>query len=500
MIGWIVSVSILIILITAVRFLRRDRPAPGGRYAFWLSAALCLLILFFFLRGSIGKLNLPADGEAGIVGDWGLLTVGKGADGKVNGTVRPKSYVKELPINPGDGGRYVLQISGRTVPGTGEYHTRQIVFFLDEGGDRMIRQTIAEGDVKVLYTRPAGDVRPFQDSRGANPWIFSSGQDALFAKPLCTRQELPDGAGQAFGEGSGGEMWSYAPDGGIIVADLNFDGYNDFCVQGGVGSVNVPYYCFLWNEGRFEPGYMIPNVRVNQKTGLIESLTKDGEGVYSIKYYRFDEENTLHLVRYVEENKSPDAVFPVLDLTYSEEGYYTLPAVDEWDYLTEYGGALAERLVYWAKQALTELYAWSGTKIDKACFSATAFGSFYFADTREELAAGREYYSRTYGDGAGFEDCIESMWVYTDSMVWYSDVKQWNVPDDLRNMTDIQLVEWYFGFSALTQGEQVAEIEESYEDNYVVRTESGHYYELTLDPASREVSSVYGPYDSYPLH
>ena len=47
---------------------------------------------------------------------------------------------------------------------------------------------------------------------------------------------------------------------------------------------------------------------------------------------------------------SPDAVFPTLDLTYCEP-YYALPAVDEWDYGTRYGGALTERFVYWAKEA-----------------------------------------------------------------------------------------------------------------------------------------------------
>ena len=134
-----------------------------------------------------------------------------------------------------------------------------------------------------------------------------------------------------------------------MVTDLNFDGYEDFYLQGGTGTVNIPYYCYLWNpQGeRFEPGYMIPNVEVDSEAQLIKSATDDGNGQHSVKYYRFDEANILHMVRYVEENQSPDAVFPTLDLTYCEP-YYALPAVDEWDYGTRYGGALTERFVYWA--------------------------------------------------------------------------------------------------------------------------------------------------------
>lgn len=409
-------------------------------------------------------------------------------------------FVERVTVEQKDGENYVLQIDSDTVLGSGTYEINEIQVLWQQDGREEVVQSIHPGDVKALYTISGQDL----DSPAGNlsPWMFSSDEEPLFAKTLYSAEDLPQSAVGWFQAEDGGQMLSYASNGGILVADLNFDGYDDFCVQTDVGSINIPYYCFLWNptEGKFEHGSMIPNVQVDEEAQCIKSITKDSEALYSIKYYKFDENNALHLVRYVEENQSPDAVFPLLDLTYYEGLGYELPAVDDWDYLSEYGGALTERLVYWAKQALTELYEWSGTKIDTVSFTAIEFGAFYFANSPEDMRVGRTFYDRVYGKRAGFRECIESMDLVTERVVWYSNVTQWNVPENLHDMTNAQVAEWYLERSALAEGETVAEIQERFEDTFVFRMESGNYYEVTMNLDTSEVGSVYGPYDSYPWH
>ncbi len=86
------------------------------------------------------------------------------------------------------------------------------------------------------------------------------------------------------------------------------------------------------------------------------------------------------------------------------------------------------------------------------------------------------------------------------SNTWYSPVVQWNIPEQLENMTNVQLVEWYFGQLGPEKGEIIETIESEWEDDYVIRAESGNYYEITINRVTREVDSIYGPYDAYPVH
>ena len=179
--------------------------------------------------------------------------------------------------------------------------------------------------------------------------------------------------------------------------------------------------------------------------------------------------------------------------------------MDEWDYGTRYGGALTERFVYWAKEALTELYEWSGTKIDKACFTVTRFGDFCFANTPEELQSSLIYYDRVYGEDAGFESCVKQMGVATERTVWFSPVIQWNKPENLDGMTDHELAEWYFERAPLAEGEKLVSVEGIGEgigyDTYSILNilaESGNFYQIYLNGATREMSAMYGPYEERP--
>ena len=407
------------------------------------------------------------------------------------------SDLEEMP-----GEEHLLKIIGQAVPGSGQYRIDQIALNRVQGRREEPLQTIRPEDVRVLYTRALEDIR----GGAGQMYSFTSEEEPLYAKPLCRAEDLPAHELGKFLADENGQIYADALDGGLVVTDLNFDGYEDFYLQGGTGTVNIPYYCYLWNpQGeRFEPGYMIPNVEVDSEAQLIKSATDDGNGQHSVKYYRFDEANILHMVRYVEENQSPDAVFPTLDLTYCEP-YYALPAVDEWDYGTRYGGALTERFVYWAKEALTELYEWSGTKIDKACFTVTRFGDFCFANTPEELQSSLIYYDRVYGEDAGFESCVKQMGVATERTVWFSPVIQWNKPENLDGMTDHELAEWYFERAPLAEGEKLVSVEGIGEgigyDTYSILNilaESGNFYQIYLNGATREMSAMYGPYEERP--
>ncbi len=295
------------------------------------------------------------------------------------------------------------------------------------------------------------------------------------------------------------DMLPYGFQNAPVTADLNFDGYEDFCMPVEWEGDEELYYCYLWNPGkeRFEQKGMIPGLQVETETRLLVNRKTDEWGRSYARYYRFDEEGSLHLVRYVEEDFTDEAVFSHLELTCCELSY-SIPLVYHRELAEE--EEQTEKYIYWAKQALTELYEWSGTKVDTVCFAVTEYGDFYFGGSSSDVRASRIFYSRCYGSRAGFLDCIENMNLSTERVAWYSDVTQWRVPEHLKSMTDQEVAAWYFDRSALAKGEIRKSIEASYENAYVVRTESDQYYELSLNPVTREVSSVYGPYDSYPIH
>lgn len=300
--------------------------------------------------------------------------------------------------------------------------------------------------------------------------------------------------------GSAQEIWAYEANGNIIVEDLNFDGYEDFALQGWMANRNIPYYCWLWNPvtKQYEYSCVIANVEVDREKQLIISAVGNGGGEYGVYYYKYDEQNNLHMTPYVEENFSSDALFENLDLSYCELDY-SLPTVN--DYEAEiYGGALNSKIIYWAKQALNELYRWSGYKVEKAYFTVYESGDICFAQTEEDMRRGRIYFSRTYSELDGEYSVIPSMNVATEREVWYSPVIQWNVPENHDTMPEKEIVLWYFEKAALAAGETVETIEENFEDNYIIKAESGNYYEITYNGDKRLVSSIYGPYPDYPTH
>lgn len=393
-----------------------------------------------------------------------------------------------VSVNLGDGEKYVLKVRGEVGEENKGYLIRGVELNRVGDGEEENLQIIHPEKVSVLHTGQT------ENSGGSG---MSFGAKSLYAKPLYMTENLDNNGKSASPEA--GEWVSAASDGAVFVADVNFDGYDDFCLQAGREDGNVLYYCYLWNpeEKQFVPSYMIPNAQVNREEGLIESATEHKDGLRSVKYYRFDGDNILHMVRYTEENNSPGAIFPTLDLTYGES-FYALPAVDEWDLGTVYGGALTERMVFLAKQALYELYELTGTKLDKACFFVDNFGCVSFGQTTADLDASRIFYYRCYGAEAGFEECVQSITIFSERVVWYSPVTFWQVPEGIDEMTDQQAAEWYFAHSGLKSGEITEVVNIAGE--YIFETDNGKYYAVQLEPKTRELSSVYGPYDSFPVH
>ena len=92
-------------------------------------------------------------------------------------------------------------------------------------------QTICPEDVKVLYTRALEDIR----SGDGKMWSYETAEEPLFAKPLRTAENLPAGEVGKFQADKNGLLLSKVVGGAVFVADLNFDGFQDFVLQGGAG-------------------------------------------------------------------------------------------------------------------------------------------------------------------------------------------------------------------------------------------------------------------------
>lgn len=288
-----------------------------------------------------------------------------------------------------------------------------------------------------------------------------------------------------------------------LVLDLNFDGYDDLCLPGQYsGGENMPYYCMLWNQQthEYEKNVMLYNVDTDKENEWITSRVKAENGCYSTTYYRYDKGNQLHMVRYVEEDVSPDAVFGKLDLTYveDEDSIYMLPAiVDETDF--------HRTLFAMAKHALMELYQWTGEKVDTACFTVSNMGDVFFGVTPEDIRHSRTFYDRAFGSDtdynlSNYDKSISSMYVLSGRSVWYSPVLWRIFPDGINEMTDEEIIIWYLEKCPLARNSKVKSVEKRYEDMWTIQTEAGVWFEVAYDVKLKEVTHIYGPYPDYPVH
>ena len=289
---------------------------------------------------------------------------------------------------------------------------------------------------------------------------------------------------------------------GNLVLDLNFDGFDDLCLPGQYnGGENVPYYCMIWNEEQrqYEKSVMLYNIKTDKDNKWISSRVKEEDGIYSTTYYRYDEDNRLHMVKYEEENELPDVVFGRFDLTYVDDGGpYTLPAIVD-------GTDSHCVLIAMAKQALRELYQWTGEKVDTACFQVTDMGCVYFSMAPEDMEHSRVFYDRDFGADTEFnlsnyDKCISSMYVTSARSVWYSPVLWKIIPAGTEKMTSEEIITWYLERIPLVEDCRVKSMEKRYEDTWTVETYSGVWFEVFYDTGLKEISGVVGPYPEYPVH
>ncbi len=236
----------------------------------------------------------------------------------------------------------------------------------------------------------------------------------------------------------------------------------------------------------------------DEESQLFFRRIREGDELYSTTYYRYGEDDQFHMVRYVEENFSKGAVFAKLDLTYVEDGFYTLAAVaDE----TE----LCRTLISMAKQSLAELYRWTGEKVETASFQVTDMGSVYFGMTPEDIRRSRIFYSRSFGTDtaynlSNYDKSISSMYVTSGRSVWYSPVL-WRVfPENPEEMTQEEIIAWYLERAPLAQESKVKRMEKSFGDTWTVQTQNGLWFEVGYDAGLKEVTDLTGPYPEIPVH
>ncbi len=290
--------------------------------------------------------------------------------------------------------------------------------------------------------------------------------------------------------------------GSVRIADLNYDGWEDLYFQGKYDREgNIPCYCMLWNQKshRFEYSVTLNNLEVDPENQWISCRDGSEEEEHVVTYYRYDGENRLHMVRYVERNPSPGAVFGQLDLTYVDDGGpYTLAAVED-------EGSLNPTMIAMAKQALGELYDWTGQKVDKACFQVSDLGGVVFGLSPEDIEHSRVFCSRYFGADteynlSGYDKSISSLDVLSARAVWYSPVL-WNTfPSNIESMTDEEVIVWYFEHMPGADAGKVKSIEQRFDDMWTIQAAHGEWFEVIYNAKLREVSGITGPYPEYPVH
>ncbi len=288
----------------------------------------------------------------------------------------------------------------------------------------------------------------------------------------------------------------------ILMMDLNFDGWDDLCIQRySIAKADIPYDCMLWNPetGSFEYSATLYNVEAEAENEWICSRMYNGEEQCSETYYRYDIDNHLHMVRYVEKSISAEGESIQLDLTYEENGSrYALPAIaDE--------NNLDLTLIYMAKQTISELEQWMGAKVETACFLVTDAGGVILAESLEDMDHSRVFCSRYFGADteynlSGYDKSISSVSISSGKEVWYSQIFWRNIPENINMMTDVEVIIWYFEQLPMVSDVKVKTIEQRYPGMWTIQTENAEWFEVFYDPNLQEISNVTGPYPSCPEH
>ena len=158
-----------------------------------------------------------------------------------------------------------------------------------------------------------------------------------------------------------------------------------------------------------------------------------------------------------------------------------------------------------AKQALTELYRWTGAKVDAACFQVTDMGGVAFGMTPEDIMHSRIFLDRQFGADtaynlSNYEKSISSLHITSGRSAWYSPVLWHDFPDRMEGMTEEEIIIWYLERIPTVNGCRVKSVEKRYEDMWTIQTQDGDWFEVGYDVGLREITMVAGPYPDIPVH
>lgn len=149
-----------------------------------------------------------------------------------------------------------------------------------------------------------------------------------------------------------------------------------------------------------------------------------------------------------------------------------------------------------AQRALKELYDLTGYRVEACVYTYTDTGSYSFAKSADDMEHSRVFYSRCFGQEDN-EQLITTMYLANARRVWYSDVQQLLVPENVDQMTNGELAVWFLQRSGLYQGEEIREtgpVFDTEPELVRVTMKDGTFYEVQLDREIQSVSDMCGPY------
>lgn len=188
--------------------------------------------------------------------------------------------------------------------------------------------------------------------------------------------------------------------------------------------------------------------------------------------------------------------------TWRREGYVeaSITRINNSLYFTQ-GLREEEELDGLAQRALQELYDLTGFQTESCVYSCSDMGTFFFANTQEDLIHSRIFYRRDFGEKEGYGDTITCMDMVSAKRVGFSDVQQLDGSGGIEEMGEDELAVWFLQHSSIYQGEEIIAAEPS-PDLEAVRiiTADGRFYEVTLDMANQAVCSIFGPYPQGSSH
>ncbi len=380
------------------------------------------------------------------------------------------SWMKEADFTHSDGSTYRLAWEVSGVPGSGAYELGSLSLYRLEAGEA---------------------VRQLEH-----------------IDPVAAGPDLPYGEGDL--------PLSSLEDGGVVLADINFDGWTDLYFPLYTENEETLYSCYLWKPelSGLAYAFSMQNLEVQEAQKEISSKSGNGKSEEVTHYYRLDEEGNLYYVRTQWANVLPDGEREViLTLHYSDcDEAYSVSAKELAD--DQYPGW--ENVSGYARQALEELYQWSGTRVGECWYNASDLGDLNFAVSEENLKRQHFFYSRGYGMDLGLEAVCNICVGYEAKSDWWDgsvvaavqppreedlpseslcseDMEPWQMRAALNSV-------WFLEHNAIGKGEKAEAVSPSYENAYVIKTTSGNYYEADVNPATGVPCSIFGPYESYPYH